>query len=250
MAVTRTGVPIRAWCWPGNQGDQPLIRQVKDELREWKLARVVWVADRGFSSAENRRYLQRAGGHYIIGEKLRGDQAEAKAALSRQGRYRTVAGNLEVKEVVLDDGTMRDRFVICRNPEQADRDRQIREQLVAQLSEQIAGTDTLSAAQRDRLTGTLSGKRGSSASCVAPRAGCSASTVPRSVPKLISTASSCSAAPTPPSAPRTSRWATSSCCKSSAAGAISRPRWTSGPSTTEKKTASALTSSSAGWRCC
>jgi hypothetical protein len=160
MAVTRTGVPIRAWCWPGNQGDQPLIRQVKDELREWKLARVVWVADRGFSSAENRRYLQRAGGHYIIGEKLRGDQAEAKAALSRQGRYRTVAGNLEVKEVVLDDATMRDRFVICRNPEQADRDRQIREQLVAQLSEQIAGTDTLSAAQRDRLTGTLSGKRG------------------------------------------------------------------------------------------
>jgi len=61
---------------------------------------VVWVADRGFSSAENRRYLQRAGGHYIIGEKLRGDNKEAQAALSRQGRYHTVAGNLRVKEVV------------------------------------------------------------------------------------------------------------------------------------------------------
>ncbi|MCA1701046.1 MAG: IS1634 family transposase, partial [Actinobacteria bacterium] len=77
LAVTRTGIPIRAWCWPGNTGDQPLIRQVKDELREWKLSRVVWVADRGFQSAENRRYLQRAGGHYIIGEKLRGESREA-----------------------------------------------------------------------------------------------------------------------------------------------------------------------------
>jgi hypothetical protein len=46
LAVTRTGIPIRAWCWPGNTGDQPLIRQVKDELREWRLSRVVWVADR------------------------------------------------------------------------------------------------------------------------------------------------------------------------------------------------------------
>lgn len=82
MAVTRTGIPIRVWSWPGNTTDTALIRQVKDDLRGWKLGRAVWVADRGFSSAENRRYLQRAGGHYIIGEKLRGDSAEAAAALA------------------------------------------------------------------------------------------------------------------------------------------------------------------------
>jgi len=141
MAVTRTGIPIRVWCWPGNTNDQALIRQVKDDLRAWKLARVVWVADRGFTSAENRRYLQRAGGHYIIGEKLRGESKEAAAALARQGRYRTVAGNLRVKEVVIDDGTMRDRFVICHNPEQAERDKLVRDQLVAQLADAIAGSD-------------------------------------------------------------------------------------------------------------
>ena len=68
MAVTREGIPIRVWCWPGNASDTELIREVKDDLRAWKLSRVVWVADRGFQSAENRRYLQRAGGHYILGE--------------------------------------------------------------------------------------------------------------------------------------------------------------------------------------
>jgi len=160
MAVTRTGIPIRAWCWPGNTSDQPLIRQVKDELREWKLSRVVWVADRGFQSAENRRYLQRAGGHYIIGEKLRGESVEAKAALARQGRYRTVAGNLQVKEVRVDDGTMRDRFVICRNPDQADRDEAVRDQIISQLEHAITGSDQLSATERAKLAARLQAKRG------------------------------------------------------------------------------------------
>ncbi|MFV0318336.1 MAG: IS1634 family transposase [Microthrixaceae bacterium] len=152
MAVTRTGIPIRVWSWPGNTNDQELIRQVKDDLRAWRLGRVVWVADRGFSSAENRRYLQRAGGNYIIGEKLRGDSAEAAAALARQGRYHHVADNLQVKEVVIDDGTMRDRFVICRNPDEADRDATVRDRLVAQLEDRITGTDTLNPEQRTTLT--------------------------------------------------------------------------------------------------
>ena len=41
--------------------DSALIRQVKDDLRDRTLLRVVWVADRGFTSAENRRYLRRGG---------------------------------------------------------------------------------------------------------------------------------------------------------------------------------------------
>jgi Transposase DDE domain len=160
MAVTRTGIPIRVWCWPGNTSDQELIRQAKDDLRAWKLSRVVWVADRGFQSAENRRYLQRAGGHYILGEKLRGNDKEANAALGRQGRYHTVVDNLRVKEVIIDDGTMRDRFVICHNPEEAKRDQQVREQLLAQITDQIADTDRLPAAERHKLYGQLSAKRG------------------------------------------------------------------------------------------
>ena len=160
MAVTRTGIPIRVWTWPGNTNDQALIRQVKDDLRAWRLGRVVWVADRGFASAENRRYLQRAGGHYIIGEKIRGDNKEAQAALSRAGRYRAVAGNLGVKEVVLDDGTMRDRFVICHNPDQAARDKTVRDQLVTQLADAIAGSDKQTPTARAGLAGELRGYPG------------------------------------------------------------------------------------------
>jgi transposase len=160
LAVTRTGIPIRIWTWPGNASDQALIRQVKEDLRAWRLGRVVWVADRGFDSAENRRYLQRGGDHYIVGEKLRGESAEAKAALARQGRYHRVAGNLEVKEVVVDEGTMRDRFVICRNPDEAERDAAVRGQLLEQLEALIAGSDERSAAERDAVACKVRAKPG------------------------------------------------------------------------------------------
>ncbi|HET9118269.1 MAG TPA: IS1634 family transposase, partial [Pseudonocardiaceae bacterium] len=158
MAVTRTGIPVRVWSWPGNTSDSALIRQVKDEMRDWTLSRVVWVADRGFSSAENRRYLRRAGGHYIIGEKLRSGSVEANAALSRQGRYQRIAENLQVKEVNLDDAE--DRFIVCYNPDGAQRDAAVREQLLAHLEDTIAASDELSTTKRAELRGVISTKPG------------------------------------------------------------------------------------------
>ncbi len=160
MAVTRTGIPIRVWTWPGNTADVTLLAQVKKDLRDWRLSRVVWVADRGFASAANRRLLQTAGGHYILGERLRSGSAEAQAALSRQGRYHTVAGNLRVKQVTLSDGVMRDRFVICHNPEQADRDATVRDQLLARLQARIADTDTWTKTRRAELVGQLRAQPG------------------------------------------------------------------------------------------
>lgn len=157
MAVTRTGIPVRVWCWPGNTSDSALIRQVKTDMRDWCLGRVVWVADRGFASAENRRFLQQGGGNYILGEKLRAGTAEADAALARQGRYATVADNLQVKEVNIGAD---DRFVICFNPEAAERDAAVRERLIAQLTGMIDGSDKLSATKRAELRGVISTKPG------------------------------------------------------------------------------------------
>ncbi len=158
MAVTRKGIPVRVWTFPGNASDQVIIRKVRDDLRGWNLARVIWVLDRGFTSERNRRYLQRAGGHYIVGEKLRSDSKEANAALARQGRYHTVDGGLRVKQVRIDDGTYRDRFVICHNPERAERDRTVREQILERLAQEIHAADALATSKRSELYGALSTK--------------------------------------------------------------------------------------------
>ena len=207
MAVTRDGVPVRCWTFPGDTADTAIIRTVKDDLGGWGLRRLVWVADRGFASAANRAYLTRGGGHYIHAEKLRHTNTEAAAALARPGRYRTVADNLRVKEVAVapggdgdgDDGARTQRFVICHNPEQADRDQQVRANLVAHLQQLIDGSDSLDRAGAATSSSAASRPSpGCAATCAAPPPGCCASTTPRSSGRPTWTASGCCAPPTSP----------------------------------------------------
>jgi transposase len=138
LAVTRDGIPVRCWVWPGNTADVSVIEEVKKDLNGWKLNRVISVIDRGFSSEENLRYLQRAGGHYIAGEKMRSGMEHVEQALSRPGRFKPVADNLEIKEVVVGDGEARIRYVLARNPKEALRDKEKRELILSKIREELA----------------------------------------------------------------------------------------------------------------
>ncbi|MDI6773372.1 MAG: hypothetical protein QME77_12415, partial [bacterium] len=84
-AVTREGLPVRCWVWPGNTADASVVAEVKRGLAGWKLGRVITVVDRGCVSEDNLRLLQRAGGHYIAGERLRSGTPAVEAALARPG---------------------------------------------------------------------------------------------------------------------------------------------------------------------
>jgi transposase len=137
LAVTREGIPVRVWVWPGNTNDMSVITEVKDDLRGWRLGRVVTVVDRGFSSDENLRYLTRAGGHWIAGERMRDGSPDAQAALARQGRYQSVRDNLRVKEVRVGDGDNSKRFVVCHNPAEAERDKTQRDETIARLQAEL-----------------------------------------------------------------------------------------------------------------
>jgi transposase len=132
LAVTREGIPVKCWILPGNQHDAKSVDQVQKDLNAWNIGRVVWVMDRGMSGGENRRILQRAGGQYILGEKLRGVHLN-ETALSHPGRFKVVKDNLHVKEVFAGEGTGRRRYVIAYNPEQAEVDRINREKTLDRL---------------------------------------------------------------------------------------------------------------------
>ncbi len=167
LAVTRTGIPVRCWCWPGNTQDQTLLAEVKDDLRAWKLGRVITVVDRGFSGADNLAYLRRAGGHYVAGMRMRDGNPLVEAALSRQGRYQQVRDNLRVKEVRLDATDQ--RFVVCHNPDQAERDQASREEAITRIEAELARIR----AQRDRdRTRKLSSKARGKAEAAHLRAEC------------------------------------------------------------------------------
>lgn len=135
LAVTKEGIPVRVWCWPGNANDAALLPQVRDDIRGWRLGRVITVVDRGFSSADNLAYLRRGGGHFIAGMRMRDGNPLTDTVLSRPGRYQQVQDNLRVKEVNVDDTEV--RYVICHNPEQAERDRTQREDAVTRLQTEL-----------------------------------------------------------------------------------------------------------------
>ena len=127
---------MRVWCWPGNSNDAAILPQVRDDIRGWRLGRVITVVDRGFSSADNLAYLRRGGGHFIAGMRMRDENPLTDTVLSRQGRYQQVKDNLRVKEVTVDDTDV--RYIVCLNPEQAERDRTQREDAVTRLEAELA----------------------------------------------------------------------------------------------------------------
>jgi hypothetical protein len=138
LAVTRDGLPVRSWVFPGNTNDGTTVEQVKNDLRGWRLGRSIFVGDAGMNSEENRRKLALGHGKYILAAKMRAGDEVTKEVITRPGRYHTVRDNLRVKEIVIGDGERRQRYVVCRNPEEAKRQAQHRQKLLELLKIELS----------------------------------------------------------------------------------------------------------------
>jgi hypothetical protein len=137
LAVTRDGMPVRSWVLPGDTADVSTVARIKDDLRAWQLGRCVFVGDAGMYSAENLAALSRGLGRYILAVPMRKVKEIETEVLSRPGRYKPVADNLQVKEVVVGDGERRKRYVLCLNSEEAERERARREQVLQELGAEL-----------------------------------------------------------------------------------------------------------------
>ncbi len=154
FAVTRDGIPVRCWVWPGTTVDATVISEVKRDLNEWKLGRIVAVMDTGFNSEANRKTLQGAGDAFIIGEKMRlGKAGKPPEALKRPGRYKTLANGLRIKEVITHKGSVTARrFVIVHNPDQAERDQLKRDDIVRETERRLANLTQLDGEAHHKAT--------------------------------------------------------------------------------------------------
>ena len=160
LAVTRDGFPIRHWVFPGNTVDVSTVAQVKEDLRGWRLSRCVFVGDAGMVSKANLKTLSLGGGRYIVGMPMRrGDQVSTEV-MGRAGRYKTVAPNLDIKEVVVGEGERRQRYVVCRNQEEAARQQRRRQKHLEQLEAELASlADLGKAAHNKRVCSLVSSRR-------------------------------------------------------------------------------------------
>jgi hypothetical protein len=160
LAVTRDGLPVRHWVFPGNTVDVTTVKQVKDDLRGWKLGRCVFVGDAGMVSEDNLRHLRRGGGSYIVCMPLKRGGEVATQVTTRAGRYKKVADNLRVKEVVIGKGARQRRYVVCHNPLEVVRQRRHRDKVLEELdAELIALKDLDSQSYSKRIFELVASRR-------------------------------------------------------------------------------------------
>jgi transposase len=138
LAVTREGFPVRCWVFPGNTADSTTVEKVRSDLRGWSLGRALFVADAGINSEDNRQELGRACGKYLLACRMASVAEIKRDVLSKRGRYTVIKDNLQAKEVIIGDGEMRKRYILCFNPKEAERQREHRAKVVKILEKELA----------------------------------------------------------------------------------------------------------------
>jgi transposase len=137
LAVTREGIPVRSWVFPGNTSDANTIEKIRADLKGWRLGRAMFVADSGMNSEDNRKELARACGKYLLACRMASVAEIKREVLSKRGRYTVFKDNLQAKEVIVGDGERRKRYILCHNPKEAKRQSKHRQMIIDLLEREL-----------------------------------------------------------------------------------------------------------------
>lgn len=137
LAVTKEGLPVRSWVFPGNTTDSSTVMKIRNDLRGWNLNRAMFVADAGMNSENNRAELAKACGKYLLACRMASVAEIKQKVLGKKGRYFVFKENLHAKEVIVGDGEKRKRYILCYNPNEAKRQKHHREMLITLLEDEL-----------------------------------------------------------------------------------------------------------------
>jgi transposase len=147
MVLDDEGRPICTELWPGNTTDVTTLIPIVDRLKQtFHVDEVCVVADRGMISAQTIDELEARGWTYILGVRMRSSKEARAIAATDEGPYHTVfprrttshdPAPLRVKQVWREDR----RYIVCVNPDEAEKDRYDREAIVAALEKALSHGD-------------------------------------------------------------------------------------------------------------
>jgi hypothetical protein len=130
LAVTRDGMPVRSWVLPGDTADVSTVERIKEDLRQMRLGRALFVGDAGLYAKANLAELSRGAGRYILATPIGRVKEIKDEVLSRPGRYAEITPNLRAKEVIVGQGERRRRYILCLNAEEAAREMRHRDEIL------------------------------------------------------------------------------------------------------------------------
>jgi hypothetical protein len=145
LVVDGSGSPLCTEMWPGNTADVTTLLPVIDRLRQrFGIGRVCVVADRGMISAATIAGLEERRLEYILGARERSDALVKKIVMENDDPWvpllierQSGETQLFAKQVKIED----QRYIVCRNETEAEKDRKDREAIVAALDAQLKKGD-------------------------------------------------------------------------------------------------------------
>ena len=147
LVLNNHGLPVCCELWPGNTADVTTLVPVAQRLQDhFGIRSVCLVADRGMLSQATMAAIEEQGWSYILGVRMRSSKEFREEVLGADAPEVTVAVErahqprrpleLKIQDVrvrAADAGASSERrYVVCRNAEQARRDRAVREEIIAQ----------------------------------------------------------------------------------------------------------------------
>jgi hypothetical protein len=109
------------------------VERIKEDLRQMRLGRALFVGDAGLYAKANLAELSRGAGRYILATPIGRVKEIKEEVLSRPGRYAEITPNLRAKEVIVGRGERRRRYILCLNTEEAAREKRHRDEILDRL---------------------------------------------------------------------------------------------------------------------
>lgn len=134
ILMTKEGMPVGHEVYSGSTNDLVAFEEIIEKVKgRFKLGRIIFVCDRGMVSRKNLELLEKSNYEYIVGVRMRKLKPEERDEFLKEVGFRDVKETLKVKEII--KGSR--KYVICINPEEAEKDREKREEILMRLKEKL-----------------------------------------------------------------------------------------------------------------
>jgi len=145
VLIDGDGRPVCSEMWPGNTADVTSLIPVIDRLRRrFAIGQICIVADRGMISAETLAELETRQLFYILGVRERSDKVVRELVLNNTTPFipltitkRRKESDYGAKAVMLGS----QRYIVCRNHQEAEKDAADRAAILAALERQLRKGD-------------------------------------------------------------------------------------------------------------
>jgi hypothetical protein len=146
VVVDAAGRPVCSETWPGSTADVSVLVPVIDRLRSrFAIGRVCVVADRGMISAPTIAALEERGLEYVLGARERTDSLVRTVVLADDRPFTPLciprAGGEETQLFIKEVQVEGQRYIVCRNEAEAEKDAADRRAIVEALDQQLKRGD-------------------------------------------------------------------------------------------------------------